>query len=333
MSFAPKVFLTRLIPDEGIFLLKKAGFSLDVYEKDQIIPRGELLKRVVGCDALLSLLTDKIDEDVMKAAGPNLKVIANYAVGFDNVDVAAAQKRTIIVTNAPAPEVSITVAEHTMALLMGLARRLVEADRFARAKKYKGWSPTLLLGSDLRAKTIGIIGMGHIGREVAKRAVHGFGMRCVYTSTRHDEEVEHICHATFLSLERLLETADFITLHLPLSPHTRHLISTAEFSLMKKSAFLINTARGPIIDEEALLRALATKRIAGAALDVFENEPEVDFDLQGKHALKSFENVILTPHIASASIEARQAMSRLAAENIVSVLRGKGPLNPATERS
>ena len=323
------IFLAREIPDAGLHLLRDAGYSVDVFERDEIIPRGELLQRVRGVDALLSLLTDTIDEEVFDAAGPSLKVIANYAVGFDNIDLSAAQKRGIIVTNTPAPEVSETVAEHAFALIMALAHRLVEQDVYARAERYKGWSPTLLLGVDVHDKTLGIVGLGRIGTAIAERAVKGFKMRCVYTDVHRQPAFEQAFGATFLSFENVLMQSDFITLHVPLNASTRHLISTAEFSLMKKSAFLINTARGPIIDEKALLRALRTGRIAGAALDVFECEPAIDCDLTDKLALKQFSNVILTPHTASATIEARQAMSRLAAENIIAVLSGKPAVSAA----
>jgi glyoxylate reductase len=285
--------------------------------------------RTDAFDALLSLLTDKIDEEVMQAAGPNLKVIGNYAVGFDNIDLPAAKRHGIAVTNTPAPEVAESVAEHTIMLMLGLAHRLVESDAFARAKKYKGWSPTLLMGNDLGGKTLGIVGTGRIGSSVARRAVLGLGMKCLYEDHRRQPELEKTLGAEPASLEQLLQRADVVSLHVPLTPDTRHMISVAEFALMKKTAFLINTARGPVVDEKALLRALRTKRIAGAALDVFECEPSIDCDLTDKLELKSFDNVIITPHTASATIEARQAMSKLAAENIIAVLSGKPPLNPA----
>ncbi len=325
----PHIFITRAIPDAGINLLRNAGYALDVYEGENSIPQPELLRRVKGCDALLSLLTDRIDAEVLDAAGPTLKVVANFAVGFDNVDLPAAKQRGISVTNAPAPEVTETVAEHTFALMMALAHRIVEADAYARAEKYMGWSPTLLLGVDVIGKTLGIVGAGRIGSAVADRAVKGFKMRCLYAGPHRDEQFEIAYGAEYASLEKLIETADFVTLHVPLLPSTRHLISTAEFAQMKPSAFLINTSRGPVVDEKALLRALRTKRIAGAALDVYECEPHLDCDLGDKLELKSFPNVVLTPHTASATIEARQAMSRLAAENIIAVLSGKPPLSPA----
>lgn len=323
------IFITRTIPESGINLLKHAGCNVEIYQKDAIIPREDLLVGVRGKDAIVSLLTDRIDEEVFIAAGPQLKIIANYAVGFDNIDLLAAKKRGIIVTNTPAPEVSITVAEHTFALMAALAHRLVESDAFTRANKYHGWSPTLLLGTDIHHKTLGIIGLGRIGREVAKRAVFGFDMHCVYHDITRDKEFENTFKATYLSFEELLQMSDFVTLHVPLLPSTRHLISTDALSLMKRTAFLINTARGPIVDEKALLRALKTNRIAGAALDVYEVEPAIDADPHDRLELRQQSNVIMTPHTGSATIEAREAMSRLAAENILAVLAHRPPVTPA----
>jgi glyoxylate reductase len=329
MPTKPFVYVTRRFADSGIQALKKKGYRVEIYDKDQIIPRKELLKNIKGCDALLSLLTDKIDDEVLNAAGPQLKIVANYAVGFDNVDLAAAKKRNIIVTNAPSEEVNEAVAEHTFALMISLSRRIPEADVFSKAKKYVGWSPTHFMGPILTGKTLGIIGAGRIGASTARRGVNGFGMKLVYSDMKANPELEKELGGKRMTMEKLLATADFVSLHVPLLPSTRHLISTAEFALMKKTAFLVNTARGPVVDEKALLRALKTKRIAGAALDVFECEPAIDCDLTDNLELKSFPNVILTPHIASATIEAREAMSMAAAQNIIAVLSGKEPLNPA----
>lgn len=323
-----KVFVTRQIPDEGLKMLKAAGHSVIVYGGDQAIPRKELIAGAVGTDALLSLLTDKIDREVMDA-GRKLRIIANYAVGFDNVDLPVAKERGIIVTNTPAPEVSETVAEHSFALMISLAHRIPESDRFARAGKYKGWGPQMLLGVDLYGKTLGIVGLGRIGRAVCDRAVKGFRMKVAYSDPKKDKDFEKEYGARYLPLEKLLQESDFISLHVPLLPSTRHLISTAQFALMKKTAYLVNTARGPVVDEKALLRALKTGRIAGAGLDVFECEPAIDCDLSDTLELRKQENVILTPHTASATIEARQAMSRVAADNIIAVLSGKPPLTPA----
>lgn len=325
----PRIFVTRKIPAPGLILLKEAGYRVDVFSEDRNITKKELLAGVRGVDAILSLLTDHIDEDVLIAAGPALKIVANYAVGFDNIDLVAAAKRNIPVTNTPVSELSEAVADHTLALMLALAHRIPAADTYARAKKYKGWSPTLFVGTDLHKKTVGIIGLGRIGTAVAERTVKGFHMKCVYSTRTRDLAFEKMYNAEYRSLTALLNEADFVTLHVPLLPSTRHLISTAEFASMKKTAFLINTARGPVVDEKALLRALKTKRIAGAALDVFECEPAIDCDLTDKLELAEMENTVLTPHTASATNEARNAMSVCAAQNVIAVLSGKKPLNPA----
>ncbi len=302
---------------------------VEVYPNDQVIPRKDLLKNIKGCDALLCLLTDKIDGEILDAAGPQLKIVANYAVGFDNIDLAAAKKRGIPVTNAPSDAVNESVAEHAFSLMLALAHRIPEGDAFAKAGKYSGWSPTHFIGTDMFGKTLGIIGAGRIGSAVARRAVSGFGMKLVYADGHENLQIERDYKGQRMPMDKLLQTADFVSLHVPLLPSTKHLISTDEFSLMKKTAFLVNTARGPVVDEKALLRALKTKRIAGAALDVFECEPSIDCDIADHLELKSFSNVILTPHIASATIEAREAMSMVAAQNILAVLSGKTALNPA----
>ena len=325
----PRVLITRSFPGPGIDLLRQEGYDVDLFDQDTIIPRAELLARVKGVDALLCLLTDRIDDEVMAAAGPQLKVIANYAVGFDNIDLVAAKKRGIPVTNTPVPEMSESVAEHTIALMLAVTRRIAEGDAFTRAEKYTGWSPTLMLGTDMRGKTLGIIGAGRIGTRVAEIARLGFGMSLVYTSRKPDPELSDRLQAPFLPLDQLLQRADVISIHVPLLPETRHLISTEQFSLMKKEAYLINTSRGPVVDEKALLRALRTKRISGAALDVYEAEPAIDADPSDALELKTMPNVVLTPHIASASIQTREAMGRLAVANVVAVLSGEAPLSPA----
>ncbi|MDD5726707.1 MAG: D-glycerate dehydrogenase [Patescibacteria group bacterium] len=323
------IFVTRKIHEAGLAMLKKAGYKLTIYPKDQIIDRKTLLAGVKGKDAVLSLLTDPIDEAVFKAAGPKLKIVANYAVGFDNVDLKAAQAHKVVVTNTPSDKVNESVAEHTFALMLALAHRIPEADHFAKRGLYKGWSPTLLNGTDLNGKTLGLIGAGRIGSMVARHAVQGFGMKLLYSDMRPNEDLEKNFGGRKVSQDMLLKKADFISLHVPLLPSTIHLMSTKQFNLMKKTAFLINTARGPVVDEKALLKALRSKKFAGAALDVFECEPAIDCDLRDNLELKSFENVILTPHIASATEAARRAMSEVAAQNIIAVLKGKKPLTPA----
>lgn len=322
-----KIFVTRDIPDHGIKLLKaRKGVQLRIYKENRAIPRQELLKQVKGVDILLPLLTDKIDAQVMDAAGPKLKMIANYAVGFDNIDLKAAKERGIVVTNAAAPEVSESVAEHAIAMIFALAHRIVETDAWTRQGKYKGWGPKMFLGLDLKGKTLGIIGGGAIGSAIARRLKDGFDVNIVYTDIKRNEALEAF-GAKFLKQDQLLRQADFVSLHVPLLPSTHHLISTKELKLMKKTAFLINTARGPVVDELALVKALMRGEIAGAGLDVFECEPLIDCNPKDTYELRKLPNVVLTPHTASATIEARQAMSTTAAKNILAFLDGKQPPN------
>jgi glyoxylate reductase len=322
-----KIFVTRDIPDHGLKLLKaKKGIQLSVYKEDRAIPRAELLKRVKGIDILLSLLTDKIDAEVMDAAGPKLKMIANYAVGFDNIDLKAAADRGIVVTNAACPEISESVAEHALAMIFALAHRIVETDTWTRQGKYKGWGPKMFLGMDIKGKTLGLIGGGAIGSALARRMRDGFDVNIVYTDIKRNEKLEAE-GAKFLKQDQLLHQADFVSLHVPLLPSTRHLISAKELKAMKKTAFLINTSRGPIVDELALVKALMRADIAGAGLDVYECEPLIDCNPKDMYELRKLPNVVLTPHTASATIEARQAMSETAAKNILAFLEGKTPPN------
>ncbi len=312
-----KIFVTRKIPDAGIELLKKRGYEVRVSE-GEVLARGELLAGVRWCDGLLSLLTDKIDRDMINA-NPRLQVISNYAVGYDNIDVAAATQRRIPVTNTPCV-LTNAVAEHTIGLLLAIARRIVESDQFMRTGKYHGWEPMLLLGSEMRGKTIGIIGLGRIGKRVAEIA-RGLGMDILYLDNNADEAFEKAFGARLLGKDKLLKTSDVITLHVPLSPATRHLVGAHELAIMKKSAYLINTSRGPVVDEHALVEALRNKTIAGAALDVFEFEPQM------APGLAELSNVIIVPHTGSATFETRNAMSEMAAKNIIAVFEGKKPLS------
>lgn len=326
-----KILITRDIPDEGLTMLRKLkNVSLEIYPGDKAISRKELLKRIKNADILLSLLTDKIDKQIF-AAAPRLKMIANYAVGFDNIDLKEAKKRKIFVANTPHPNVSETVAEHTIALIFALAHRIPEADRFTRAGRYEGWGPKMLLGTDLWKKTVGVIGAGRIGGAVLRRLRDGFEVKVIYTDLKRNPEFEKITGAKYRTKNQLLKEADFVSLHVPLCAATRHLISARELKLMKKTAYLINTARGPVVDEKALLKALAGHEIAGAGLDVFECEPMIDCDPRDNLELRKMENVVLTPHTASATIEARQAMSRVAAENIIAFIKGKTPPNVCRE--
>ena len=321
-----KVFVTRHIPDPGIPLLKKAGFDVEVYDKDKIIPRRLLLKKVKGADAILSLLTDQVDAKLLKAAGDQLKIVANYAVGFNNIDVESAKKAGVMITNTPGKLISESVAEHTFALMMAITKRIVEGDRFARAGNYDGWSPTLFLGLLLNGKTLGLIGSGRIGTAVAIRA-KAMGMKIIYTDLKKNPQIQKLTKAKFATKSELLKQADIVSLHVPLLPSTRHLISTKELKKMKKTAYLINTSRGPVVDEKALTIALEKKEIAGAAIDVFECEPAIDCDLSDTHELRKLDNIIMTPHTASAAIEARSEMAELAAKNIIAALKGKRPKN------
>ena len=318
-----RVLVTRRIPEAGLRLLRtKKGITLDLYKEDHPIPRGEFLKRIKKADVLLSLLTDRVDAEIF-AAAPRLKLIANYAVGFDNIDLVSAKKYGVAVTNTPCDEINESVAEHTIALLFALAHRIVETDAYTRAGKYQGWGPELLLGTDIAGKTLGLIGTGRIGTAVARRLHDGFNINILYHDPKRNPEIEHAFGARYVSLRELLKLSDFISLHVPLLPSTRHLIGARELSLMKSTAFLLNTARGPVIDEKALIQALVKKEIGGAGLDVYEHEPIIP------KGLSSLKNVILTPHTASATHSARDAMSRVAVENILAFLAGKIPQHVA----
>ena len=317
-SSKPKVFITRKIPDSGIKLLSK-HCTVKVYKKDQAIPQKELDKGAAWADALLTLLTEKIDSKFLKKHN-HLKVIANYAVGFDNIDIKEATTQNIPITNTPGV-LTDAVAEHTIALLLAISRRLIEADKFTKAHKYKVWQPLLFLGSQLNGKTLGIIGSGRIGVDVAMKCYYAFGMKILYVDTKRNDLLEITTKAKKTSLQNLCKHADFISIHVPLLKSTHHLIKAKELRLMKKTAYLINTARGPVIDENALLKALKTKQIAGAAIDVFEFEPKIT------KGLTKLDNVIMTPHIASATIEARDMMALIAAKNICAVLKGRKALN------
>jgi lactate dehydrogenase-like 2-hydroxyacid dehydrogenase len=251
-----------------------------------------------------------------------VKIIANYAVGFNNIDVKVAAERKLPISNTPGPEITESVAEHTFMLMLAVARRLVESDRFTRDGKYKGWGPLLLLGADVYSKTLGVIGLGAIGKALAQRAVNGFRMKVLYNDMKRDEAFEREFGAKYVSKEELLKNSDFVSLHVPLLPSTKHLIGANELNIMKPTAFLVNTSRGPVVDEKALLIALRDKKIAGAALDVYECEPAIDCDLTDNLELRAMDNVILTPHTASATVETRSAMSVVAAQNIIAVLEG-----------
>ncbi len=315
----PYVFVTREIPEAGLKLLRKKC-NLKVWDKKRRISHEELLQKVKGASGIISLLTEKINDGVLKTAGPQLKIVANYAVGYDNIDLLACKKHNVWVTNTPGI-LTEAVAEHTMALILACARRISEADRFTRAGKYKQWEPMLLVGQQIYGKTIGIIGLGRIGAYVAQMAFSGFHLNILYHDVKRNEEFEEMFEARYVSMNELLKRADFITLHVPLLPSTHHLIGKKEFRLMKKNAILINTARGPVVDEKALVLALKDGQIAAAGIDVFEFEPKP------APGLDKLENVILTPHIASATYEARDMMAEMAAKNILAGISGRTPPN------
>lgn len=318
-----KIFVTRPIPNRGPNLLKEAGYEVVVNTDDRTLTTEELIGELEKdrYDAVLCLLTDKVDIDILEAAGAQCKIFANYAAGFDNIDVRAAADRNIMVTNTPGV-LTDTVAEHTFALMLAIAHRIPESDRFTRAGKYHGWEPMLLLGTDVSKKVLGIVGLGRIGSRVAHHGARGFDMKVIYYDVKRSDEFEKEFGAEFReNVNDVFKEADFVSIHVPLLPETRHLVNQERLALMKPTAYLVNTSRGPIVDEMALARALKNGVIRGAAIDVFENEPTFT------PGLSELENIILTPHTASATVETRQAMSELAAKNIIAALSGAEPPN------
>ncbi len=312
------VFVTREIPKDAIDLLNAHCETVDVHEGEALLTKEELVASVRGRDGILCCLTEKIDADVFDAAS-GVKGIANVAVGYDNVDVAAATERGIPVTNTPGVLTDAT-ADLAWALLFSVSRRIIPADQFTRAGRFKAWGPMLFLGADITGKTLGILGAGRIGTAVALRS-RGFGMKVLYSDLKPNPLLDKELSARRVSLERLLRESDFISLHVNLTSETRHLIGKHELGLMKPTAYLINTSRGPVIDEEALVRALWERRIAGAGLDVYENEPQI------KPGLAEMDNVVVLPHIGSATIATRTKMATMAAENLLAMLKGERPPN------
>jgi len=310
----PRVFVTRIIPDKGLDLVKEFC-DVDLWTDDLPPSRDELLKRVKGIDGLLCLLTERIDSEVMETAGSQLKVISNYAVGFDNIDVSAATERKIPVGNTP-DVLTDSTADFSFALMMSAGRRILEGDRYVREGKWKTWGPMLLLGNEMRGSTLGLVGFGRIGKAMARRAM-GFDMRVIYydpNEPMRDPDVK----ANSVDFETLLEEADFISLHTPLTSDTHNLIDTAAFNRMKPNAVLVNTSRGPVIDMDALYEALRDHKIFAAGLDVTNPEP-----LPLDHPLLTLDNFIIAPHIASASRAARDKMAWLAAKNLIAGLEGR----------
>ncbi len=318
-----KVFVTRNIPDHGIQLLQQAGYEVVVNPDDRVLSKEELVAALSAdrYDAVLCLLTDKIDKAVFDAAGPQCKIFANYAVGFDNIDLKAAAERNLMITNTPGV-LTDSVAEHAFALILAIAHRVAESDRFTKAGNYHGWAPMLMLGSDISRKVLGIVGLGRIGSRVAHHASRGFDMRVLYYDVKRNEPFEQEVAAEYReNVDDIFKEADYISVHVPLLPTTQHLVNAERLAMMKPNAYIVNTSRGPIVDEAALTDALKRNVIRGAALDVFEHEPAL------APGLADLDNVILTPHTASATEDTRQAMSELAAKNIIDALAGNTPPN------
>ncbi len=307
----PRILVTRAIPEPAIERLKEV-FEVQINPYNRVMTRCEILSAIPDCDALLSMLNDNVDSELMSVA-TNLKVVANYAVGYNNIDLEAAKVLNIVVCNTPGVLTEST-ADLAWTLLMASARRIIEADALVRRGEFKEWEPMMLLGADVYGKTLGIIGMGRIGQAVARRGT-GFGMKVIYSGNPKalDFQAENV------DLDTLLQTADFISIHVPMTPQTHHLIGAKEFSRMKNTAIIINTARGAIINEAELVKALQTGQIAAAGLDVYEHEPQI------AAGLKELANVVLAPHIGSASTETRTQMGMLAAENAIAVILGKEP--------
>ena len=314
-----KVFLTRELPRLAFELLKRNKIPFDYYKDDKPIPRSILLKKVKDCTALIPLLTEKVDKELIDSM-PKCKIIANYAVGYNNIDLQYAKLKNIVVTNTP-DVLTDSTADLTMALALACARRLSEGERMIHEGKYKGWKPNLLLGTELKGKTFGIIGAGRIGTAVARRAA-GFGVKILYSDELKNKELEKQSGVKKVAAETLLKKSDFVSIHLPLNKNTNKYLNGERLALLKSDAILINTSRGEIIDEKELIKIIKSGKVKAVGLDVFENEPFVN-----KELLK-FKNVIILPHLGSATTEARSAMAELAVKNVINVLKGKKALTP-----
>ncbi len=324
MKSKPRVYITRKIPAIATQLLTQAGFEVSSFShSNKKITRKELLKKVKGVTAILSLLTERIDAEVFKTAGPQLKVISNFAVGFDNINLKDAEEYGVKVGNTPSEEVNQAVAEMAMTCILALSRKIIQADAYTKAGKYTTWDPLLMIGNQLNGKVLGIVGLGNIGSGLAHRAADGFGLKIIYSDIKRNKEFEKKFKARYVSFDTLLAQSDFVSLHVPLLPSTHHMISTKQLKRMKKTAYLINTARGPVVNELALNKALVHGDIAGAAIDVYECEPKIDCNPNDTYELKKLENIIMTPHIASATEEARDKMARMAAQNIIAGVKGR----------
>lgn len=311
-----RIFITQRIPDENVEELRR-HFDVEMNPEDRALTRDELKAGLKGADGVVSVLSDVIDAEALDAAGRQLRIVANFAVGYNNFDVAAATERGVVLTNTPGV-LDDASATHTMALLLATARRIAEADRFVRSGQWRGWAPTSFIGLDVDGKILGVAGLGRIGKNFARKAL-GFGMRILYSGHHPDHEFEAETGARLVRKDILLAEADFLSLHVPLTAETHHYIGAAELRAMKSTAVLINTSRGPVIDEKALVQALREKWIWGAGLDVFEEEPAL------APGLAELENVVLAPHMASATRQTRVRMGQIAAANIIKVLNGRSP--------
>lgn len=314
-----KLLVTSNVPDEILIRLKE-GFDLDYHDSNVPLSKEEIISRIKDVDGLVCPLSDKIDREVIDA-GENLKIIANYGAGFDNIDFNYAGEKDIIVTNAPAPSSAVSTAELTFGLIMALSRQFFPGERDLRKGNFLGWRPTYFLGRELRGKTLGIIGMGNIGQNLTKMAL-AFEMKVVYNSRNRKNQVEEL-GAIYKSRDEVIEEADFLSIHTAFAPELHHMIGKEEFKMMKKSAYFINAARGPLMDEAALIEALKSGEIAGAGLDVYEFEPKVS------EGLLDLDNVILIPHLGNATYEARMEMGRAVADNLEDFKDGKTPRNKA----
>jgi glyoxylate reductase len=317
-----KIFFTRAIPGNAEEIFKNKGYQVDVNKHDKMLSQEEIIEflKKKDYDVVVTLLTDKIDAKVFEAS-PNTKLFANYASGFDNLDLEEAKKRGIVITNAPANETIESVAEHTIALIFATVRRIAEADKFTKAGKYKGWSPTLFIGQDIFGNKVGLIGTGKIGSRVAE-CMNAIGLDIIYYDVNRNEKMELLTGAKYKNnVDDVLKEADIISLHVPLMDSTYHLINKDKIALMKNGSYIINTSRGPVIEEKALIENLQNGKLAGAGLDVYEFEPEINSEL-----LK-LENVVLTPHIASASMKTREEMTEVLVKNVLEFLEGKVPEN------
>lgn len=317
------IYITRRIPEVGITALKNKGYLIDVGEKEEAPAKEEIIsalsKKVY--DGVVTFLTDPIDAEIFNAC-PSAKIYAQFAMGFDNIDVKEAAKRSIIITNTPGVS-SRAVAEHTVALALALSLRLVEGDKYVRDKKYTSWMPYLLIGSDLTGKTVGLIGVGNIGSEVAGILRNGFNCKIIYTDVNRNTRLEEKCDAKFTDQETVFKESDIVSLHVPLLDPTRHLVNAKTLAMMKKTAFLINTSRGPVVEESALVEALKNGMIRGAGLDVFEFEPKISEELM------TLPNIVMTPHIASARESVRNKMAEVVANNLIAFFETGKAINPA----